>query len=279
MRKSLLALPAFLAIVTTPTITLAWNAVGHMVIANVAYQNLKPAVRNRIDTLVANMHEQYADVNSFEDLACWPDNIRSQKIESYTHWHYIDVAFSTDGTPLKNLIDTDNALWAVNKIEPVIENSNANPYERVRFLAFFTHIVEDLHQPLHTASYISADLPDGDRGGNDYIVIYKNNRTNLHRLWDSGLGVFDGSKSSAHVTQLANQLIAHYPKSYFGDRADDVNPEDWVTEGLENAKQVVYATPMHQPVSAAYIEKGQQLAEEEAVLAGYRLAKLLNQTL
>lgn len=279
MRKTLLALPLFISALSLPLVSHAWNAIGHMVVARVAYKNLKPAAKEKIDTLVSDMNQQYTDMDSFLDLATWPDAIRGQHIETYTHWHYVDVAFSNDGTPLKNLIDSDNALWAVNKIEPIVKNDHANPYERARFLAFFAHIVGDLHQPLHTVSYISAKTPDGDRGGNDYTVQVKNSKTNLHKLWDGGVGAFEGSNSPSHVDQLADTLMAEYPESSFGGKANDLKPEDWVKEGMENATQSVYSTPMNQTVSTAYLENGKRVAEQQAVLAGYRLAKLLNQLL
>lgn len=279
MRKSLLALPLFISTLSLPLASFAWNAVGHMVVATVAYNNLKPAVRDKIDTLVSDMNQQYVDMDSFVDLACWPDTIRGQKIETYTHWHYVDVAFSKDGTPLKNLIDSDNALWAVNKIMPIVKNEGANPYERSRFLAFFAHIVSDIHQPLHTVSYISASTPNGDRGGNDYNVQYKSSKINLHKLWDGGVGAFEGSNSTSHVNELARTLMSQYPESSFGARANDLKPENWVKEGMDNAQQYVYSTPMNQQVSTAYLENGKRVSEQQAVLAGYRLAKLLNQLL
>lgn len=279
MRKSLLALPLLVSTLSLPVVSYAWNAVGHMVVATVAYNNLKPAVREKIDSLVSDMNQQYVEIDSFVDLACWPDTIRGQKIETYTHWHYVDVAFSKDGTPLKNLIDSDNALWAVNKIMPIVKNDSANPYERSRFLAFFAHIVSDVHQPLHTVSYISATTPNGDRGGNDYNVQYKSSKINLHKLWDGGVGAFEGSNSTSHVNELANTLTSEYPESSFGARVNDLKPENWVKEGMDNAQQYVYSTPMNQQVSTAYLENGKRVSEQQAVLAGYRLAKLLNQLL
>src|SRR5579862_9281014 len=112
-----------------PLTAFSWNAYGHMVVASIAYHNLKPATREKIDSLITYMHQQYADMDSFVNISYWPDKIREQKIETYTHWHYIDVAFSADGSPLKNLIDSDNAVWAVNNIEPIVKNNHANSYE------------------------------------------------------------------------------------------------------------------------------------------------------
>jgi len=260
-----------------PSLSLSWNALGHKVIAKIAYENAGPATREKINSLVQGMGQQYTNIHSFEDLACWPDQIRGQKIESYTHWHYIDFAFSLDGASLKDLIDTDNAVWAVNKIEPVIQNAKANFYERTRFLAFYAHIISDLHQPLHTVSLISTKLPDGDQGGNSYHIVYQNKKSNLHSLWDAGVGVFSGINNKEHANEIADQLMRQYPENYFQNKLTKLNPEDWVQEGLHHAKATCYNTPYEGKISEQYIEKGQRLAGQQAALAGYRLAKLLDQ--
>jgi hypothetical protein len=265
-----------------PLTTHAWNALGHMVVANIAYQHLNKEVRDTVDDLASHLHEQYPDMESFLQLAYWPDAIRSQKIETSTHWHYINLAFSNDGTSLKDVIDTDNAVWAINTIEPVVKNVRANPYERVRFLAYLVHIVADLHQPLHTVTYFSAAHPGGDKGGNLYMIRYKNrnvNTINLHRLWDGGVGNFDSDFTAENADRLANMITALYPESYFGNQINDLNPENWAWQGLNNAKKYVYSTPEYQPPASDYIETGKRIAEQEVALAGYRLAILLNHLL
>lgn len=264
------------ALASFSPILYAWNAMGHMVIASIAYQQLKPNVRNEIDSLVDYLHREYPEINNFEQLSYWPDAIRSQKIETYTHWHYIDVAFSNDGSPLKNVIDTDNAVWAIKNIQRIIKNNKANRYERARFLAFLTHIVGDLHQPLHTVTHISAKHPDGDKGGNLFYIVYQNKRMSLHRLWDGGVGLFENNENIVNVKLLANTIAAHYLKAYFSKKVDELDPNQWIKEGEMNAKQYVYNTIEEQPLSFFYLEMGKQLTEQQVALAGYRLSALLN---
>lgn len=261
----------------------AWNALGHMLVASVAYQQLTPSAKNKADYLVSFLHQEYPEMASFNHIAYWPDAIRGQKIETYTHWHYIDVAFSNDGTPLKNLIDTDNAVWALKAIENVVGNDKANPNERARFLSFLVHITADLHQPLHTVSLISASHPDGDKGGNAYRVHYAkemNGTINLHKLWDTGVGEFTANQTQENVAAISATISALYPVSAFSTKQlQDLNPETWAQEGLENAKQYVYSIPENGTVTTEYIEVGKRVSEREIALAGYRLAALLNQLL
>jgi hypothetical protein len=257
----------------------AWNQIGHELVANIAYQNLEPATRAKIDDMVTRLHAEYPNMDSYLQMAIWPDELRKQKIETYTHWHYINYSFSNDGTTLPNLLDTDNAIWALKMIEVIVKNNHANPYERARFLAFFTHIVGDLHQPLHAVTLISQVHPDGDRGGNSYAVLYQSKKINLHKLWDEGLTMFAGESSPERISQLTQTITTLYPEKYFGDKINNLTPDDWASENLAIAKQYVYNTTENQPVSAEYIESGQKIAEQNVALAGYRLARLLNQLL
>ncbi|MDR3492294.1 MAG: S1/P1 nuclease [Gammaproteobacteria bacterium] len=257
----------------------SWNAVGHMVVANIAYQNLQPAVRTKVDAMVADLNKEYPYITHFSQLGPWPDALRSQRIESFTHWHYVDLAISGDGTPIKNIADTDNAIWAINKIEPVLKNVKANPYEHARFLAFLVHIVADIHQPLHTVARITAAYPSGDKGGNLYIIKYPAQNPHvmpLHKLWDEGFELFNNDTSTTHIDALTNQITAQYPIQYFGSKVTELTAADWAKEGVELAPALVYSTPENEVPSPMYITLGKQTAEQRAALAGYRLANLLN---
>lgn len=257
----------------------SWNAVGHMLVANIAYQNLKPNVKNKVDNLVSYIQKEYPNMKSFVYISTWPDAIRSQKIDMFSRWHYIDIPFSDDGTPIKNTIDTDNAVWAVTTMQQVITNNDANNFERARFLAFLVHIVGDLHQPLHAVSRISAQHPDGDQGGNLFHVRYHNQEVKLHHLWDIGVGDFDVDSNMNTINAMTETITAQYPENMFGKKIHDVNPQMWANESLENAKKYVYDTAENQSVTTEYVETGKKFSEQQVALAGYRLANLLNEML
>lgn len=257
----------------------SWNALGHMVIANIAYENLDKVTQNKVDKMVGYFHQEYKNIDSLIKMAPWPDALRGQKIETFTHWHYINLPIATDNRDLSTKLDTDNAVWALEKIDDIIKYTHSNVYERARFLAFFVHIVGDLHQPLHAVQLFSAAHPQGDQGGNLYYVRYHNQRTKLHTLWDSGLGVFAEDSTPEQVNQISQQLTAFYPKTYFGKAIDDLEPMNWAQNGVELAEKYVYNTPEDQPISENYIVEGQQVAQQQATLAGYRLANFMNQLL
>ena len=106
-----------------PVTSFAWNALGHMVVADIAYQRLKPEVREKVDKLISFLHNEYPDIGTMLQMAYWPDTIRSQKVETFTHWHYIDQPYIQDGVQPKNLIDSDNIVWAINRVRNVVGQS------------------------------------------------------------------------------------------------------------------------------------------------------------
>ena len=108
---------------------------------------------------------------------------------------------------------------------------------------------------------------------------YHGKTAGLHKVWDGGVGAFEGESTTEHAMEISTSIRSAYPKSFFGDRADDTNPENWAKEGMDNAKNSVYNTDEDGDVSENYITAGQKLAEQEAALAGYRLAALLNELL
>lgn len=254
----------------------AWNALGHMVVTEIAYERLTPVAKQKVDKLVEFFAKEYPKMPTLLHMAVWPDAVRSQRIDTFTRWHYIDVPFSADSTPLADTISTDNAEWALNTIKNVVRNDHANDYERARFLAFTIHIVGDLHQPLHTVTRITSAHPEGDRGGNLFYVQSKRSRVNIHKIWDEGVGSLLENASEDEAKALAKILTERYPESQFNGRANIMDTNVWKNEGMNNATTYVYNTKEDELLSTEYVNAGRNVAEEQLALAGYRLANLLN---
>jgi len=259
--------------------TFSWNALGHMVVATIAYDHLQPSVKTKVDQLVADFNKVYPEVKTFYQLAAWPDTLHGQKIETYSHWHYTNLPFSDDGTPLKNVSPTDNVIWALSLIKPVIQNTKANKFERARFLGFFAHFVGDIHQPLHTTSRISAELPNGDEGGNLFYIQHPSLTTqsiSLHKYWDQGLGLLDVASSFYNISLISNDISQKFPEDFFGSRVLNFNFKSWGAEGFDLAQEYVYVTPPNQVPTSQYVKSGIGIIEQRLALAGYRLAAMLN---
>jgi hypothetical protein len=51
-------------------------------------------------------------------------------------------------------------------------------------LRLLMHYMGDVHQPLHSSSRYTKDLPNGDKGGNTFPLKYHYTANELHAVWD-----------------------------------------------------------------------------------------------
>jgi hypothetical protein len=107
---------------------------------------------------------------------------------------------------------------------------------------------------------------------------------NLHALWDSGLALFPGKGFSHDVSapkdihSIATLITQDYPQAYFGDKVRMLDPKKWEAESHALAIDA-HQLAFNSVPNDAYINLNTQFAEQRIVLAGYRLANLLNEIL
>jgi hypothetical protein len=290
----------------------AWNSIGHMAVAYVAWQQLTPATQKRAIALIkknawykkkwltyipAGTSTGDKNLYIFMMAATWPDEIKANNSgykndgntppntseatkntgyrDKYMHkyWHFIDTPFSTDGTQLPDT-PKPNAETQIGVFRKTLA-SHAKDSLKSYDLVWIMHLVGDVHQPLHCTTRITASDPSGDAGGNG--VRLTDSPGELHGYWDSMLG--NGTTSDFLKTvQAAQQLGAAGPS------ASDANEADWVKEGFDLAQSSVYVAPIGPSVGpytldAEYKTNSQTIAQKQVALAGARLANLLNANL
>lgn len=258
----------------------AWNSAGHRVIAQIAYDQLTPHTKKAVDALTEVMfHSPYPDAR-FLRAATWPDQIKS-KTKQYNAWHFIDLPIVKDGETAPPL-DPKNVVWAIEHAEKVVGDTAINPHERALYLSFLIHFVGDIHQPLHCATLYDKQFPSprGDEGGNLYD-IHSPIADHLHPFWDAGLGLFYSAPDQYRfrynqVEIIAQQWMQAYPPASFGERVNVTSPMMWANESHAIAVNVVYDVPVNAAPSPAYVQAGQVIVQKQAVLAGDRLAAVLN---
>lgn len=305
----------------------AWSNPGHMAVALIAYRQLDDDTRDRVDTLVA-MNPKIAIWRSqlpsgatakqkkemlFMIAATWADQIKSDRryeldgehngnappadgsgaenlgysdLKKRKYWHYIDMPFSRDGT---ELIDppTPNAETQIDAFRAVLNSEDAEDELKSFDLVWLLHLVGDVHQPLHCAARFTASDSDGDDGGNGVTVLEYGQTRTLHSFWD---GLFGSTNKLRDGISIAKSFVATLPAAET-PAADDLDTGNWIQEGFDLAKLVVYKNPpikngtgnynvdwYYPPQSNndTYRSRAVTAGRKQIALGGARLGKILN---
>jgi hypothetical protein len=263
-----------------------------MIVSQIGYtylSNEAPATRdaliNALDALITYSPES----STFVTAACWMDDVKKRGIYQFSDWHFINVPICDDtNNTLCESISTadifagkDNVVWAVNEAVSTIKSKYAGGFERGFALRNLIHLVGDIHQPLHCVNRFAPETPRGDAGGNLFYIQNYQTATNLHALWDSGIGLLDNNitrpLSASHklyIETMANQIIAQLNTSQI---ANGTNITAWVMEGVNLSDQYVYDLPFRSYPSAEYVAAAQPVVLHQIGVAGYRLAQLLKE--
>mmetsp|Transcript_36056 Transcript_36056/g.60037 ORF Transcript_36056/g.60037 Transcript_36056/m.60037 type:complete len:305 (+) Transcript_36056:82-996(+) len=274
---------SFCLLLAFPLPALSWWAEGHMTVAEIAFRGLKPGVKTTVLKLVDALADDYPTSNDFMSAACWPDDIKADGMSMFDEWHYIDQAFSPDGTNPNKDPEDRNIVWALGQMQQTLQRHRAILFEQSQVLRFLTHFVGDIHQPLHCASLFTNEFPNGDRGGNSFTLPIS--ERNLHGLWDAGLGMFNfhpkrplGDDNVAYIRHLADTIMNEHPSRDFD--VSSVDFAKWALDGYSIARNVVYRDiEKDKTPSDVYMKIGTSVARQQIALAGYRLGALLNELL
>jgi hypothetical protein len=177
-------------------------------------------------------------------------------------------------------------VWALDQAETELAGSAA-ALERQRQVRFLLHFAGDVHQPLHAATYFSAQFPSGDRGGNSWPVAGAPPApypiTELHALWDEGAGQWTANlyrplnaSGRAWLRALGDRVRALHPPASLAPQIALREPMAWANESYTIADEFVYTAPQAPtPLPAAYLSKAADICLERLAIAGYRLATAL----
>ncbi|MEM6271735.1 MAG: S1/P1 nuclease [Bacteroidota bacterium] len=285
---------------TLPAPVRAWWDTGHMTVAAVAYTRLTPAVRTWVDELIPVLTAHYSGTRNFIESATWPDDIKNDGVYIYSALHYTNIPYNPDGVALPAHAQPEiNVVSAIKTMAIILRSRKAIALEKARALAFLVHFVGDIHQPLHTTSMYTKEQPEGNLGGNRFRLS-DSAHNSLHKLWDDGCGFFDpwkpqisrepwGEPTEKALLAIADSVARLYPESEM-PAARNLDPVIWAEEGHALAVKYGYEgvqlidgegikipiRPGDDP-SALYLGAGQKIVQQQVALAGYRLARMLNE--
>ena len=278
-----------LPLVALPTPALAWGYEGHEVIADIARDLLTPAVRARVDALLAADTDTLT-AHDMASEATWADAYRSAGHRETAQWHFVDqeldhpdlrsacFGFPLAGGPASAGPAQDCVVDKVEEFEAELAAPATAPAERLLALKYLLHFVGDLHQPLHASD-------NRDRGGNCVRISLGGPRTtNLHAYWDTS-GTIEplGSDPREIATRLEAQITPAQRVAW-----ETGDPRTWGQESYQVARTVAYTLnspsgcdPNASPISlpAGYAERAQAAAAIQLDRAGVRLALELSRAL
>lgn len=252
----------------------AWNATGHQLIAQIAYDNLSPKARRLCNHYNRSLNKVYLAGNLVRS-AIWLDDLRKKDVHWFDKLHYMDIPYTNDGSMLPTISEV-NALWGINQALKVLTSSKSSINDKGISLRILLHVVGDIHQPLHTATLTNTKFVRGDLGGNLYILAPNPVANNLHAYWDKGAGVLIGHSTKRQLKNKAHQLELKWPCN-LSDK--DNNPKQWIESSHQIALQHAYTIKIGSIPDKKYQLNAQNISQKQIALAGCRLARLMNKTM
>ena len=265
----------------------AWGQNGHRIVAQICYDNLSDEVRKQVDDILGD--------NYLAQVATWPDFIRSEKKWNFTKpWHFATI--DPDKTvaqvikegkmdpKIENVIEAIEFMKAIlaedaaatkqftdlmdtNKVEPMSGSVVATA------LAFLVHFIGDIHQPMHVGK-------NRDYGGNKSKVLFFDEKTNLHSVWDEGII----QKEQLSFTDFADFVDKHTAPKRAAWQESGV--QTWAEESVA-ARENIYNTLYDITDIGSGLPKKSYLyqhdflpvVEDRLGAAGYRAAAVVNSIL
>lgn len=234
-----------------------WGQTGHRVVGKVAENHLSKKAKEALECIMGT--------ESLAEASTWMDEIKSDSVYDHTHkWHYVTIPDGKDYHTCEKS-EYGDAYEAINRMIAIIKDKDAIQQEKVKAIRMLTHLVGDIHQPLHVGN-------GEDRGGNSVKIKWFYKNSNLHRIWDSGM--IDSKQFS--YSELA-EIIDHAPESTVVKLQQD-DLDVWISEAMSLRPQI-YDIEGQENLSYEYQYKNWNTVREQLFKAGIRLAGVLNEAL
>ena len=247
-------------ILTTVAIALSfsvfgWGQIGHRAIGKIAENHLTESAKKNIKAIMG--HESLAESST------WMDEVRSDsKYDFAKTWHYVTIPDGSDYESAEHK-ETGDVFEAIGRMKDILKNANSSKEQQLEAIRMLTHLVGDMHQPLHVGN-------GEDRGGNNVKVKWFYDDSNLHRIWDSGM-IDQKQYSYTELAQIVDGRISADNDDLY---STDLNV--WVAEAMELRPQV-YDFGTKDYFDYEYMHKNWDTVKIQIHKAGVRLAQILNE--
>jgi hypothetical protein len=278
MRLRLVFATALLTLAVSPA-ALAWSALGHQMVGELAQRHISPAAQTQVDLLLAGEPDP-----TLAGVAAWADRLRDlepERFKATSRWHYVNTprGQGCGYEPARDCPDGQCVIGAIEAQRRILADRSQPLEARRDALKFIVHFVGDVHQPMH------ANNRD-DLGGNRYQVSLRTDLqpeayarkhyvdgvmgTNLHSIWDYYILGTEGLS----LQQYSDRLDA-LPWPPMPADGPQTGPEAWAGEScrLIDARSVY---PDGHKMDQSYLDEYRPLAEQRVRQAAWRLAQILD---
>ena len=225
IRIATLALSGIAAALACTTPAHAWGPLGHRISAQIAEDNIDGRTRAEIAEILG--HE------GMPEAGTWPDEQRSNPDPFWqseaSPFHYVTLPQGVAVADLAHPPEGD-AATALERFTAVLRDDNASREDKALALRFVIHLVSDLHMPLHAGN-------GTDRGGNDFVVDWFDEQTNLHWVWDEGMILRQQLSYSEYAARLEARTTNAQTVAWW-----DADPATWIAESADLRDRIYPAT-------------------------------------
>ena len=278
MRIPVILATALLTLAISPT-ALAWSALGHRMVGELAQRHISPAALAQVELLLAGEPDP-----TLAGVADWADRLRDldpERFKATSRWHYVNTppGLDCDYDAARDCPGGNCVIGAIQAQRRILADRSQPLEARRDALKFIVHFVGDVHQPMHANNH-------DDLGGNRYQVSLRTELqpeayarkyyvdgvmgTNLHSIWDYYILGTEGLS----LAQYSDRLDA-LPWPPMPADGPQTGPEAWAGEScrLIEARHVY---PDGHKMDRSYLDEYRPLAEQRVRQAAWRLAQILD---
>ena len=278
MRIPVILATALLTLAISPA-ALAWSALGHRMVGELAQRHISPTALAQVELLLAGEPDP-----TLAGVADWADRLRDldpERFKATSRWHYVNTppGLDCDYDAARDCPGGNCVIGAIQAQRRILADRSQPLEARRDALKFIVHFVGDVHQPMHANNH-------DDLGGNRYQVSLRTELqpeayarkhyvdgvmgTNLHSIWDYYILGAEGLS----LAQYSDRLDA-LPWPPMPADGPQTGPEAWAGEScrLIEARHVY---PDGHKMDRSYLDEYRPLAEQRVRQAAWRLAQILD---
>jgi S1/P1 Nuclease len=238
----------------------AWGSNGHRIIGEIADRHLSKKAKKNVQAILGN--------ESIAISSNWADFIKSDTSLNYLGpWHYLNVKQGLNAKEFENYVTNDTGVDAFTKINFIVaelKNKDLTVEKKRFYLKLLIHFIGDIHQPMHVSRA-------EDQGGNRIKVLWFNEPSNLHAVWDDKLIEYQKLSYTEYVANI------NFVEKNTAITWQQQPMHSWFFESYQLSAQL-YAgiTQPDQKLSYKYNYDNIEMLNLQLLKGGVRLAGVLN---